>query len=410
MHNIQTAVIKISKLKPNPNNPRTIKDDNFKKLVKSLQDFPEMIEAREIIVNKDLVILGGNMRYRAAQEAGIKELPVKIVDWPEEKQREFIIKDNVSGGDWDWEVLANEWSDVDLEDWGLELPVILSDEEIIEDEPPKLESEQPAISQLGKTYRLGDHLLYCGSFEEISPLFAQPATACVTDPPYGIGYIGGNKCRRKRIANDKMSDQDFRDFLDKISQSIAQNVRGGVMAFMSPIKLNDFRTALEASGLTWRSYIIWVKNTFTLGGSDFQHQFEPILYHINDGKYEADDGDTSEAEIAIYGDIGKRRDWHGGRTQSDVWFFDKPVKSKEHPTMKPIGLCAKAILSLSKAKDVIYDPFLGSGSTLIACEQTDRKCIGSELDPHYCDVIRKRWWKLTNGDEEGWENGTPEVK
>lgn len=185
--------------------------------------------------------------------------------------------------------------------------------------------------------------------------------------------------------------------------------RGGVMAFMSPIKLNDFRIALEASGLTWRSYIIWVKNTFTLGGSDFQHQFEPILYHVNDGKYEADDGDTSEAEIAIYGDIGKRRDWHGGRTQSDVWFFNKPVKSKEHPTMKPIGLCAKAVLSLSKAKDIIYDPFLGSGSTLIACEQTNRVCIGSELDPHYCDVIRKRWWKLTNGDEEGWENGTSEV-
>lgn len=231
MHNIQTAVIEISKLKPNHDNPRTIKDDNFKKLVKSLQDFPEMIEAREIVVNKDLVILGGNMRYQAAKEAGIKELPVKIVDWTEEKQREFIIKDNVSGGDWDWEALANEWSDINLGDWGLELPVILSDEEIIEDEPPKLESEQPACSQSGKVYILGEHLLYCGSFEEVDALFNKPATACVTDPPYGIGYIGGSKCRRERIANDNMSDDDFRIFLDKISQSIARNVQGGGNGF-----------------------------------------------------------------------------------------------------------------------------------------------------------------------------------
>lgn len=227
MDQIKTTRLELSKLKPNPNNPRIIKDENFKKLVKSLQDFPEMIEAREIVVNKDLVILGGNMRYRAAKEAGIKELPVKIVDWPEEKQREFIIKDNVSGGDWDWDLLANEWDSHDLEEWGVDLPVILEDKDIVEDTAPSLESDQPAISQLGKTYQLGDHLLYCGSFEEISPLFAQPATACVTDPPYGIGYIGGSKCRRKRIANDNMSDQDFKDFLDKISQSIAQNVQGG---------------------------------------------------------------------------------------------------------------------------------------------------------------------------------------
>lgn len=185
--------------------------------------------------------------------------------------------------------------------------------------------------------------------------------------------------------------------------------RGGVLAFMSPLKLDDLRAALENNGLTWRSYIIWVKNHFTLGGSDFQHQFEPILYHVNDGKYDANNGDIAESEIAVYGDINTRRDWFGARSQSDVWFYEKPTQSKDHPTMKPIGLCAKAILSISKAGDIVYDPFLGSGSTLIACEQTNRKCIGSELDPHYCDVIRKRWWTLVNGNEEGWENGTKEV-
>lgn len=114
--------MKIEDIKPNPDNPRTIKDDNFKKLVTSIKEFPEMLEAREIILNKEHIILGGNMRYRAAKEAGIKELPVKIVDWSEEKQKEFIIKDNVSGGDWDWDLLANEWEPRTLDEWGLELP------------------------------------------------------------------------------------------------------------------------------------------------------------------------------------------------------------------------------------------------------------------------------------------------
>ena len=186
--------------------------------------------------------------------------------------------------------------------------------------------------------------------------------------------------------------------------------RGGVLAFMSPLKLDDFRTSLELAGLVWRSYIIWVKNRFTLGGSDFQHQFEPILYHVSDGKYDAESGDESAAEMAIYGDINDRRAWNGGRSQSDVWFFNNPSKSKDHPTMKPVGLMAKAILSISKAKDVIYEPFAGSGSTLIACEQTDRICVASELEPAYVDVVRKRWHKIITGSEEGWEEATPEIE
>lgn len=112
----------IKDIKPNPDNPRTIKDDNFKKLVQSIKDFPEMLDARPVVVNTDHVILGGNMRYRAAKEVGIKQLPVKIVDWSEDKQREFIIKDNVSGGEWDWDVLANEWDAEQLDAWGLEIP------------------------------------------------------------------------------------------------------------------------------------------------------------------------------------------------------------------------------------------------------------------------------------------------
>lgn len=131
--------LKISELKQNPNNPRIIKDDKFKKLVQSIKDFPEMLEAREIVVNKDHIILGGNMRYKAAKEAGLTEVPVKIVDWDEDKQRQFIIKDNVSGGEWDWDILANEWDAEQLDDWGLDLPAQFGDEEVEEDEAPEVD-------------------------------------------------------------------------------------------------------------------------------------------------------------------------------------------------------------------------------------------------------------------------------
>lgn len=122
--------VKASQIKPNPNNPRLIKDDKFKKLVESLKSFPEMSDVRPVVVNTDLIILGGNMRFKAMQEAGWKEIPVQIVDWPEEKQREFIIKDNVSGGEWDWEMIANEWDTGQLEEWGLDIPKFDTNDEI----------------------------------------------------------------------------------------------------------------------------------------------------------------------------------------------------------------------------------------------------------------------------------------
>ncbi len=154
------AAMNIKDIKPNPDNPRTIRDDNFKKLVKSIKEFPEMLDARPLVLNKEHIILGGNMRYKAAKEAGLTELPVKIVDWPENKQREFIIKDNVSGGDWDWDILANEWDTDLLDDWGLELPDSIKEpDEVEEDEAPEVSSEPP-VSKLGEIYQLG-RWVYC---------------------------------------------------------------------------------------------------------------------------------------------------------------------------------------------------------------------------------------------------------
>ncbi len=152
--------VKISDIKPNPDNPRIIKDAAFKKLVQSIKDFPEMIEAREIVVNQDMIILGGNMRYRALQEAGVKEVPVKIVDWSEDKQREFVIKDNVSGGEWDYDALANQYDIEELDAWGLELPEMTDVQaEVEEDEAPEV-SQEPPVSKLGEIYQLGKWV-YC---------------------------------------------------------------------------------------------------------------------------------------------------------------------------------------------------------------------------------------------------------
>lgn len=144
--------LQADQIKPNPDNPRFIKDDNFKKLVQSLKDFPEMAEVREVVVNKDYVILGGNMRFKAMQEAGWTEIPVKVVDWTEDKQREFVIKDNVSGGDWDWDVLANEWDAQQLNDWGLDLPEIPDLQPDSEEQSPLDEKKKITCPECGHEF------------------------------------------------------------------------------------------------------------------------------------------------------------------------------------------------------------------------------------------------------------------
>ena len=271
--------LKIEDIKPNPSNPRTIKDDSFKKLVKSIKEFPEMLEVRPLILNQDNVILGGNMRFKAAKEAGIKELPVKIVDWSEDKQKEFIIKDNVSGGEWDWDILANEWDTELLDDWGLELPIGLEEEvEIEEDEAPEVSQEDPK-SEPGKIYKLGKHRLLCGSstdIDEVSRLMGKDkATMVFTDPPYNVDYKG----TAGSIMNDKFnSNQEFYQFLYDAISSTRPFVTGDLYIAMSSSELHTLQKAFMDCGGHWSTFIIWVKNRFTLGRSNYHRQYEPILY------------------------------------------------------------------------------------------------------------------------------------
>ena len=177
---------------------------------------------------------------------------------------------------------------------------------------------------------------------------------------------------------------------------------------MSDVELLTLKNAMDNAGMNFKTVICWVKDHFTLGGGDFQSAKELAIYGTGEGKFERNEFEdqTDNSQYACYA-RGKEGKFTNVRNLSNVWFFDKPRASKEHPTMKPVGLCAKGVLAMSDVSDIVFDPFSGSGSTLIACEQTGRKCYGCEIDPKYCDVIRKRWWKFTTGSEEGWQEGTP---
>ena len=405
---MQKTTLKISEIKNNPNNPRLIKNDKFKKLVKSIQEFPEMLDTREIVVNKDYIILGGNMRFKAAKEAGLKEVPVKIVDWDEDKQRQFIIKDNVSGGEWDWDILANEWDAEELDEWGLDTPDDWGADEadIVEDEAPEV-SDEPPKSKLGEIYQLGRHRVMCGSATEASDVAelmnGNKADMVFTDPPYNVDYTGKTK-EALKIQNDKSTVAEFRQFISQSIDSLnAFTKKGGAYYICIPLEVGVTDLFLEKTHL--QTVIIWLKNTIVMGRKDYQQKTEPILFSTNDDYTE----ETSYSGI-VYGWVfGDRHEWFGGRKQSNVWEFDKPMRNGEHPTMKPIALVAKAIRNSSRTNESCLDLFLGSGSTLIACEQTDRTCYGMELDPKYVDVIRKRYHKFVTGSEEGWEDGTPVI-
>lgn len=392
--------VPIDKIKPNKDNPRYIKDDAYKKLIQSIKEFPEMAEVRELVVNKDMVILGGNMRFKAMVEAGWQEVPVRVVDWSEDKQREFVIKDNVSGGEWDWDLLANSWDIEDLEAWGLDTPDSWHEpEEIEEDEAPEV-TEDP-VSELGKIYQLGRHRVMCGdsiNLEDADKLMGkQKAEMAFTDPPYLMGFEGnvhadGSKsfnAKHGAIKNDKMTREDGDDFIYAMFETLKMYTDGAYYVCFYRLGLEYIFRALDGLDNKYRALIIWDKGNHTLSNSDYMSKYEPI----------------------VYGWFNKHN-FYGGRSNFDIWNIDRTAKNELHPTMKPIELCAKAIQNSSKKDNIVLDLFLGSGSTLIACEQTDRTCYGMELDPKYVDVIRKRYAKFIQPDNQlpdNWEELTPEI-
>jgi DNA modification methylase len=403
--------VAIGELKPNPNNPRIIKDDKFKKLVQSIKDLPEMAEVRPVVVNTDMVVLGGNMRLKAMREAGWKEVPIEVVDWDEDKQRQFIIKDNVSGGEWDWEMLANEWDADELQEWGLDLPDMQVKElEAEEDDFDVPEGGIETDIVLGDLFEIGQHRLLCGDSTQTDTwgkvMNGYLADMVMTDPPYNVAYIGKTK-DALTIQNDKQSDEDFDQFLYDFYTALGSYTKaGGAWYVWSPpgIPETQFRNQFIASGLLLKQCLVWVKNTMVLGRQDYQWKHESCLYGWKEGAaHYFVDNRTNTTVIEDNVNIAKLTKEQmkkmlteilSEKTATTILRADKPHKSIEHPTMKPILLIAPLIQNSSKEGWIVSDAFLGSGSTMVAAHQLNRKCYGMELDPKYCQVIVDRMLKL----------------
>jgi DNA modification methylase len=396
-------LVKLSEVKPNPKNPRIIKDGKFQKLVKSIQEFPDMLNKRPLIVFTDTdgkyIVLGGNMRLKALKELKHETVPIIVADeWTEEQKNEFLIKDNVGFGEWDWDSLANEWDVEKLDDWGLDLPVDLSVQEELEAEEDNYEipNEINTDIVLGDLFEIGEHRLVCGDStdsDQVAKLMnGEKADMVFTDPPYNVDYEGKTK-EKLKIQNDKHSLSEFRMFMsDVISNLVIFTKKGGSYYVCIPLEVGVTDLFLEKTHL--QSVLIWLKNVIVMGRKDYQQKTEPILFLTNQ-EQETEYTEEETYEGIIYGwNFGDSHKYYGGRKQSNVWNFDKPQRNGEHPTMKPIALVAKAINNSSKIENIIMDLFLGSGSTMVASHQLKRKCYGMELDPKYCQVIIDRMKKL----------------
>lgn len=376
---------------------------------------------RSILLDKDNNIIAGNGVIEAAGNIGLEDLQIvesdgkKIiavkrtdVELDSEKRREMAMADNATAAadlSWDDENIEEisdkfgidpgEW----ISDWNKNEPV-----EVVEDEAPEVDESEPAKSELGKVYQLGDHRLMCGDSTDVGSVAilmdGEEADLLLTDPPYNVEIVGGShgesiESRLKNgaltIQNDKMSDGDFSDFLHKAFAAANTVMEEGACFYVwyASREVINFQSSLNDSGLEVKQELIWNKNSLVMGRQDYQWKHEPCLYGWKEG--------------------GSHK-WYGDRRQTTIIDFDRPSKSEDHPTMKPVELFAYQINNSTKSEDAVLDLFGGSGTTLIACEQLGRKCYMMELDPKYCDVIRKRYWKLTHdNNEEGWEKGTPAI-
>jgi DNA modification methylase len=362
-------VIPVTDIKPNPSNPRLIKDDKFHKLVQSLKDFPEMAKVRPIVVNQDMVILGGNMRFKAMKEAKWKEIPVEVVDWDEAKQREFIIKDNVGFGEWDWDDLANNWDAEELDAWGLDVPVGFTEEPKAEEDDYVMPDEIQTDIILGDLFEIGEHRLLCGDStcsDTVAKLMdGQKAELVFTDPPYGNGSSG--KYGRGQLGvRTILNDETFECVNDFFNLRICD-------AYVFFLQWRTFKEAiqtLENNDLTLKTIAVWDKKNAGLNGAGgMSEQWEAII---------------------VAGNIKYSR--FGGNVFNVSREQKKRIDSP-HPHQKPIQLLSE-ILEYFKDYKLLLDPFSGSGSTMVASHQLNRKCYGMEIEPKYCQVIVDRMLKL----------------
>jgi len=390
---MEIKTVKINELKPHPKNPRVHPDSAIDKLVRSIKEYGW---TNPVLVSADGYVLAGHARLKAAEKAGISEVPVIYLPLEGAKAEAYLIADNrlQDETDWDYEKLKDLLQELDTGELDPELTGFDMGEiedlmtqfhvpgEIIEDEVP--EPPEEPITKPGDIWQLGRHRLMCGDATVITDverlMNGNRADAMITDPPYGVEYgakneflnnvVGFYKNRITRpIANDDL--EDYRKFYGEFLNAAVLNEYNTVYIFMSNKELLNLMLAMQDAGYYNSTVLVWVKNAAPFGRMDYKAQHEFILY----------------------GWKGKHKFY--GPYRTTVLFEDRPMKNNLHPTMKPISLISQLILDGSDTNAIIYDPFGGSGSVLIACEQLNRTCYMMELDPIYCDVIIKRWENFT---------------
>ena len=357
--------VPIGKIKPNKGNPRFIRDEKFTKLVKSLREFPDMAKLRPIIVNAEMVVLGGNMRLKAMQELKWETVPVIVADnLTPEQQAEFIIKDNVGFGEWNWEMLANQWDADLLTDWGLDIPHFEPELELeAEEDDYEMPDELQTDIVLGDLFEIGEHRLLCGDStdsDQVAKLMnGEKADMVFTDPPYNVAF-NGRSGKFDVIENDDLPENEFEDLISGFVS---------ILHLLNPtnyyVWCNWKFYGILQSKLEFKACIVWAKNVFGLGRG-YRHQHEFCLFN---GKLD-----------------------EGINNETDLWEVKKDTKYM-HPTQKPIDLASRALKNHKDNKNIV-DLFSGSGSTMVAAHQLKRKCFGMEIDPKYCQMIIDRMRKL----------------
>ncbi|MBC8158979.1 MAG: site-specific DNA-methyltransferase [Alphaproteobacteria bacterium] len=384
--------IPVDRLVPYARNARTHSDEQIAQIAGSIAEFGFV---NPILVGADDVIIAGHGRLLAARKVGLADVPViRLGHLSETQRRALVIADNriAENAGWDEDMLRLELEELRAEDFDLDITGFDLDEidrllqgteatagNIDDDEVP--EAPEEPVTRPGDLWVVGDHRLLCGDATVLGDvekvLDGGLADLCFTDPPYNVDY--GNSAKDKmrgndrRILNDNLGE-GFETFLYDACVNILSVTKGAAYICMSSSELHTLQKTFKEAGGHWSTFVIWAKNTFTLGRADYQRQYEPILYGWKEG---AD------------------HFWCGARDQGDVWFIDRHRKNDLHPTMKPVALVERAVRNSSKSRDTVLDPFGGSGTTLIACEKTGRSARLVEMDPKYADVIVKRWQEFS---------------
>ena len=382
-----------AKLLPYARNARTHSEEQVAQIAASIAEFGF---TNPILAGSDGIIVAGHGRLAAAQKLGLEIVPVVVLDHLTPTQRRaLVIADNriAENAGWDdamlrieLEALMGEGFDLDITGFDADAlaELIAGDEPDNEgqtDEDAVPEFSETPIARPGDVWIMGPHRLLCGdatlatSYDAL--LQGAPVDMVFTDPPYNVNYANSAKDKMRgkdrAILNDNLGDGFYNFLLAALTQMVA-HCRGGIYVAMSSSELDVLQAAFRAAGGKWSTFIIWAKNTFTLGRADYQRQYEPILYGWPEGA---------------------QRHWCGDRDQGDVWNIKKPQKNDLHPTMKPVELVERAIRNSSRPGNVVLDPFGGSGTTLIAAEKSGRVARLIELDPKYVDVIVRRWEEFT---------------